>query len=111
MLSRFLIAMLATRGDPVSLDLTLDRAVLAFTVALATLTCLLFGLTPAWRATRIAAADAMRTKGRGVTGNQEPFGIRQILVVSQVALSLVLVVGALLFSGSLRKLLAVDAGF
>jgi putative ABC transport system permease protein len=110
-LSRFLIAMLATQGDPVSLDLTLDRAVLAFTVALATLTCLLFGLTPAWRATRIAAADAMRTKGRGVAGNRERFGVRQILVVSQVALSLVLVVGALLFSGSLRKLLAVDAGF
>jgi putative ABC transport system permease protein len=110
-LSRFLIAMLATQGDPVSLDLTLDRAVLAFTVALATLTCLLFGLTPAWRATRNAAADANRTKGRGVTGNRERFGVRQILVVSQVALSLVLVVGALLFSGSLRKLLAVDAGF
>jgi predicted permease len=110
-LSRFLIAMLTTPGDPISLDLTLDRAVLAFTVALATLTCLLFGLTPAWRATRIAAVDAMRTKGRGVAGNRERFGVRQILVASQVALSLVLVAGALLFSGSLRKLLAVDAGF
>jgi predicted permease len=53
----------------------------------------------------------MRTKGRGIAGNRERFGVRQILVVSQVALSLVLVVGALLFSGSLRKLLAVDAGF
>ena len=110
-LGRFLIAMLSTQGDPVSLDMTPNPAVVAFTVALATLTCLLFGLTPAWRATRVAAADAMRTKGRGVTGNRERFGVRQILVVSQVALSLVLVVGALLFSGSLRKLLAVDAGF
>ena len=110
-LSRFLIAMLATRGDPVLLDLAPDGAMLAFTVALATLTCLLFGLTPAWRATRVAAADAIRTKGRGVAGNRERFGLRQVLVVSQVALSLVLMVGALLFSGSLRKLLAVDAGF
>jgi predicted permease len=110
-LSRSLIAMLATQGNPISLDLTLDREVLAFTVALATLTCLLFGLAPAWRATRIGAADAMRMKGRGVAGNRERFGVRQILVVSQVALSLVLVVGALLFSGSLRKLQAVDAGF
>jgi predicted permease len=85
LLSHFLIAMLATQGDPVSLDLALDRAVLAFTIALATLTCLLFGLTPAWRATRIAAADAMRTKGRGVAGNRERFGIRQMLVVAQMA--------------------------
>jgi putative ABC transport system permease protein len=110
-LSRFLIAMLATRSDQVSLDLTLDRAVLAFTVGVATLTCLLFGLTPAWRATRVAAGNAMRTKGRGVAGNRERFGLRQVLVVSQVALSLVLMVGALLFSGSLRKLLALDPGF
>ena len=110
-LSRFLIAMLATRGNPVSLDLALDRSVLAFTIGVAILTCVLFGLTPAWRATRIAATDAMRSKGRGVAGNRERFGVRQILVMSQVALSLVLVVGALLFSGSLRKLLAVDAGF
>jgi predicted permease len=111
MLSRFLIAMFAPEGNPVSLDLTLDRAVLAFTIALAILTCLLFGLTPAWRATRIAAADAIRSKGRGVAGNRERFGLRQILVVSQVAISLLLVVGALLFSGTLRKLLTVDAGF
>jgi predicted permease len=110
-LSGFLIATLATRSNPVSLDLTLNRAVLAFTVAVGVLTCLLFGLAPAWRATRIAAADALRTKGRGVAGNRERFGVRQVLVMSQVALSLVLVVGALLFSGSLRKLLAVDAGF
>jgi predicted permease len=110
-LSHILIAMFATQGDPVSLDLTLDRAVVAFAVGLATVTCLLFGLTPAWRATRISAADAMRTKGRGVAGNRERFGFRQILVVSQVALSLMLAMGALLFSGSLRKLLTVDTGF
>ncbi len=110
-LSRFLIAMLGTPGNPVWLDLTVDRAVLAFTVAAGALTCVLFGLTPAWRATRIAAADAMRSKGRGVAGSRERFGVRQILVIAQVALSLVLVVGALLFSGSLRRLLAVDAGF
>ena len=111
LLSRFLVAMLATPNDPVSLDLTLDRAVLAFTLGVGVLTCLLFGLAPAWRATRVAAADAMRAKGRGVAGNRERFGLRQILVMSQVALSLVLVAGALLFSGSLRKLLNVNAGF
>jgi len=110
-LTEFLVALLATQGDPLSLDLSTDRTVLAFTIAVATLTCLLFGLAPAWRATQVAASDAMRGKGRGLVGNRERFGLRQVLVVSQVALSLVLLVGALLFSGSLRKLMAVDAGF
>jgi predicted permease len=110
-LSEFLVALLATKGDLLSLDLSPDRAVLTFTTVVATLTCLLFGLAPAWRATRVAAADAMRGKGRGQAGNRERFGLRQVLVVSQVAFSLVLLVGALLFSGSLRKLLSVDAGF
>jgi putative ABC transport system permease protein len=110
-LSRFLLAMLATQGDPVTLDLSPDRSVVGFAIGLAALTCVLFGLIPAFRATRVAASDAMRSKSRGLAGNRERFGLRQILVVSQVALSLVLVVGALLFSGSLRKLLAVDAGF
>ena len=110
-LSHFLLAMLATKDNPLSLDLSPDRAVLAFTTAAATLTCILFGLIPAWRATRVAAGDAIRAKGRGQAGNRERFGLRQVLVVSQVALSLVLLVGALLFSGSLRKLMGVDAGF
>jgi predicted permease len=109
-LSRVLVALLDTRGNPLVLDLAPDRTVLGFTIAVATLTCLLFGLAPAWRATRVAAADAMRGKGR-LAARRERFGLRQILVVSQVALSLVLLVGALVFSGSLRKLLAVDAGF
>ncbi len=110
-LSQFLVGLLATKGDPLSLDLSPDHAVLCFTTVVTTLTCLLLGLAPAWRATRVAAADAMRGKGRGQAGNRERFGLRQVLVVSQVALSLVLLVGALLFSGSLRKLLSVDAGF
>jgi predicted permease len=110
-LNRFLLTMLATQGDPLFLDLAPNRAVVAFAIALATLTCVLFGLTPAWRATRVAAAEALRSKGRGMAGQQGRFGLRQVLVVSQVALSLVLLVGALLFSASLRQLLGVDTGF
>ena len=106
-----LVSQYATQGDPLSLDLTPDRAVLGFALALSAATCLLFGLIPAWRSTRVGAADAMRGNGRGALGTRERFGLRQMLVVSQVAVSLVLLVGALLFSTSLRKLMSVDAGF
>ncbi|HYY98054.1 MAG TPA: FtsX-like permease family protein, partial [Pyrinomonadaceae bacterium] len=75
------------------------------------LTCVLFGLTPALRASRVEPTEAMKASGRGLTAGRERFTLRRALVVAQVALSLVLVVGALLFSRSLGKLLAADAGF
>ena len=53
----------------------------------------------------------MRAGGRGLTDGRGRFGLRRVLVSAQVALSLVLLVGALLFVRSLQKLMAVDAGF
>jgi hypothetical protein len=84
---------------------------LGFTAAMALGTCLLFGLLPAIRATRIAPAAAMRAGGRGLTAGRERFSLRRALVVTQVSLSLVLLVGALLFVRSLQKLLTTDVGF
>ena len=110
-LSRGLVAFLSSPNDPVFVGLGLDLPVLAFTAAMAVGTCLLFGLLPALRATRIAPASAMRAGGRGLTAGRERFSLRRALVVAQVSLSLVLLVGALLFVRSLGKLLAVDAGF
>jgi putative ABC transport system permease protein len=106
-----LVAMISTQSDTMFLDLSTDYRVLGFTAALAVVTCILFGLAPALRATKSSPASAMRASGRGLTANRERFGLRRILVVTQVALSLVLLVGALLFVGSLRNLLSVDAGF
>jgi len=110
-LSRGLIAFLSEPNSGMFLGLGLDGRVLGFTAAIALVTCLLFGLAPALRATRIAPASAMRAGGRGLTAGRERFSLRRGLVVAQVALSLVLLVGALLFVGSLRKLMAVDPGF
>ena len=110
-LSQVLVASLGTEGDAPFLDLKPDWRLLAFTFGLASLTCILFGLVPALRASRVSPAEAFKSAGRTVTASRKRFGFRQGLVVSQVALSLVLVVGALLFSGSLNNLLAVDAGF
>jgi predicted permease len=107
-LSRVLIGFL---GSGLSLDLAFDARLIAFVIAMAVLTCLVFGLIPAWRASRVAAQDAMKASARSVTGSREGVGLRRALVISQVALSLVLLFGALLFAGTLRNLLAVDAGF
>ncbi len=110
-LSRFLVAFLSTTADPIFLDLAPNWRVLGFGVGLAVLTCLLFGLAPAIRATRTEPGAVMKAGGRGMTAGRERFSLRRALVVAQVALSLVLVAGALLFSRSLSKLLTVDAGF
>ncbi len=110
-LSRFLIAFLSTEGNPLFIDLAPDWRVLAFTTGLALLTCVLFGLTPALRATQAAPSAAMKSGGRGLTAAREGFGLRRMLVVAQVSLSLVLLVGALLFIRSLQNLLTVDTGF
>jgi len=110
-MSRFLIAFLSTEGRSLFVDLKPDWAVLAFTAAVATLTCILFGLTPALRATRISPQAAMKAGSRGLTASRERWGVRRILVVSQVAMSLVLLFGALLFTRTLRNLTTVQAGF
>lgn len=111
LLSRFLLAFLSKQGSPLFMDLALDWRVLAFTAGLAVLTCLLFGLAPALRSTRIAPVSVLKAAGRGMTSGREGFGLRRGLIVSQVALSLVLLVGTLLFVRTLRNLLTLDMGF
>jgi predicted permease len=110
-LSQFLVTLLATEGNSPFLDLEPNRAILAFAFGLSTLTCLLFGLVPALRATRLAPGSALKTAGRAVTASRDALALRRALVVSQVAFSLVLLVGALLFSRTLANVLSVDAGF
>ncbi len=66
---------------------------------------------PALKATKAAPNEALKAGGRGMTASREKFGLRRVLVVSQVALSLVLLVGALLFVRSLRNLYSLNPGF
>ena len=110
-LGTFLVASIGTTRDVVFLDVAPDLRVLGFTAGVAVLTCIVFGLTPALRATRVSPGAAMKAAGRGLTAGRERFSLRRGLVVIQVALSLVLVASALLFSRSLNKLLKLDAGF
>jgi putative ABC transport system permease protein len=110
-LSRALVVFLSTKGASLFIGLQLDPRVLGFMAGVAILTCLLFGLAPAIRATNIAPASAMRSGGRGISTGRDRFGLRRALVVAQVSLSLVLLVGAFLFVRSLQKLLDVQPGF
>jgi putative ABC transport system permease protein len=111
MLSRGLVAFLNTANNPVSLDFKQDWRLFAFLLAVSLVTCVLFGLAPALRASRTAPGAAMKTGGPGMTASSGRLGFRGALVVSQVALSLVLLFTALLFTESLRNLLTDDPGF
>jgi putative ABC transport system permease protein len=105
-LSRALLAYLN-----ISLDFKLDWRLFAFLLGISLLTCLLFGLAAALRASRTPPGAAMKAGGRGMTASRGRLGFRDALVVSQVALSLVLLFSALLFTQSLRNLLTNDPGF
>ncbi len=109
--SRLLISFISSSGDQVVLNIAPDWRVLGFTATLAVVTCVLFGLTPAIRATGVDPSSAMRAGGHGLTVSRERFGLRRCLAVCQVALSLVLVTGAFLFVRSLTNLLTLNAGF
>ncbi|MBV9264542.1 MAG: ABC transporter permease [Acidobacteriaceae bacterium] len=109
-LSRTLVAFLSSPGNPVSVLLGVDWHVFGFLSALALGTCILFGLIPAIRASGGAPATAMRGS-RTTTATRERNGLRRMLVMSQVALSLILLVAALLSTISFRNLLATNVGF
>ncbi len=110
-LSRGLVAFLTTEDNRMFVGLGIDWRVLGFAAGMAIVTCLLFGLAPALRATAVAPASVMRASGRGLTAGREKFSLRRALVVAQVAMSVTLLAGALLFVRSLQKLLSVDPGF
>jgi predicted permease len=110
LLSRTLVAFLNTTRNPIAMPIGLNWDVFGFLAGLAIVTCILFGLAPAIRASGGAPAAAMHG-ARASTATRERNGLRRTLVVTQVALSLVLLVAALLFSRSLQKLLMTNWGF
>jgi predicted permease len=108
--ARALVAQLSLYGSRIALDVALDWRVLAFTGGVAVATTLLFGIVPALRGTRVDPGEAIKAQGRAIVGDSR-FGIGSWLVVAQVALSLVLVVGAGLFVRTFAGLAGVHLGF
>jgi predicted permease len=108
---RALVAFLETSATPVVLNLTADWRLISFVGTTAALTSLLFGLVPALRVSFIDPIVAMRQSSRGLTVDRHRARFQRGLVVGQIAVSLVLVVSALLFVRSFRNLARVDTGF
>src|SRR5689334_17972349 len=94
----------------VALEPRLDWRVLGFTLALSLLTGIVFGLAPAWRTTRVDLTPSLKDSGRGSSAVHRSLLSRGLVVV-QVALSLLLLVGAGLFVRTLLNLQRVDPGF
>ncbi|SPE28400.1 conserved membrane hypothetical protein [Candidatus Sulfopaludibacter sp. SbA3] len=109
--SRVLVRMLSTAGNPLDIDTAPDFRLLAFTIAVGIFTALIFGLAPAVRATRVGLNHVLKENDRGSLRGHSRLHLGKVLVAGQVALSLVLLVGAGLFLGTLRNLLTVDTGF
>ncbi len=106
---RVLVA-LAPAALPRREEITVDGVVLLFTLTVALLTSALFGLVPALQASRVQVSDALKEGSRG-TGGGGRHRMRSALVVAEVALSLVVVIGASLLIRSFIKLQGVDPGF
>jgi putative ABC transport system permease protein len=101
----------AEDAPPYWIQFTIDRTVLAFTLGVAVLTGLLFGLAPALQAAKAELNETLKEGGRGSGGSVRRNRLRSGLVVGEVALSLVLLVGASLFVRSFLKLQSASAGF
>ena len=91
-------------------EIRVDGVVLAFTGALAVFTGLLFGIAPAWKISSGGVQGALREEGRGTVGPAH-HRLRNTLVVAEIALALILLVGAGLLVRSFVRVLAADSGF
>ena len=108
--SALLVQQLSTWQDTVSLDLALDWRVLAFAAALTCLSAMAAGVAPVLGVENVRAGEALKDAGRGIAADRR-FGVRSTLVIAQIALSLVLVVGAGMFLRTLTSLNQLPLGF
>lgn len=106
-----LLLLLITQGNPmlIALDLSPDLRVLSFTIFLAVFTGILFGIVPAWHCSLLNPAGALKAGTHTLAGRTGRLG--KLLVSSQVAFSLVLLLGAGLLAKSFERLRSSDLGF
>lgn len=105
-----LLGLLAGSGET-SLSATFDTRVFAFTLAVSLGAALVFGATPAWEASSQDITGLLKSQGGVIAAPRGQLRARKALVISQVAISLVLLIAAALFTRSLRNLNRIDLGF
>jgi len=109
--ARLIVAFKPPLAIPLSLDVALDVKVLAFTMGLALLTGLICGVAPALQASKPDLVGTLRDDSAGPGRRHRRLGLRNLLVIAQVAISTVLLVGAGLFLRSLGQASSIDPGF
>jgi predicted permease len=109
--TRVLLAYLPRRHMPITLDVSPDMRVLGFALLLSVITGILFGLAPAIQAARAHPGPALKNDPGAATIPRERAALRRSLLVTQVALCVLLLIGAGLFVRSLRNLKTTDPGF
>jgi predicted permease len=105
-----LLALMATGSSPIPVSVSPDLRILGFTVAVSIATTLLFALAPALRATRVDVSNGLKEDTAAASGLRR-FGTAGVLVAIQVAVALVLLSGATLFTRSLANLRSIPLGF
>jgi predicted permease len=91
--------------------ISMDARVLCFAMLISLLTGILFGVPPAWRASKQDPASALGENGRGTAGGRRQYRLQSTLVIAETAIGLVLLVGAGLLIRSFDRILKVDPGF
>ena len=116
LLAPWLVSLLVKMQARLSIAQTLlgegvDRRVLAFTALTTFIAGILFGLVPAWQSSKANLVPALKDEGSGSDGSRHRFNFRSLLVVAQLALAIVVLIGAGLCIQSFRNLLAIDPGY
>jgi predicted permease len=110
-ISRLLLALVSSGSSSVFLNLNLDYRLLGLTMTVALSTALVFGLLPALRATKMSLNNPLKQRNEWTRRARHGTGAGRVLVVFQVALSMVLLIGAGLLFRTLQNLRNVDPGF
>ncbi len=111
LLMKALGAFLDSGNSALYLDTSLDWRMLAFLAFVTSLTCVIFGLIPAFRASRIAPIEAIKSRAPGGSTGRRKSLFQKALVAGQINISLVLLVAAVCFVRSFTDLMTLDAGF
>lgn len=92
-------------------DVSLNGGVLAFALATTIGTVLLFALAPAMAATRVSATETLKDGGRGATTGRARLRARQLMVIGEIALAVVLIIGGGLMIRTVQRIMSIDPGF